>query len=237
MSFTYGKIESQVSSLLGLIVGADLATVGTNYSATASTSNRQNPDFAIPAIQDAIIDAVTEIVRTIAETPRHPERVDFRDISGALSNRATLPQNGQGGTLFIGVFGRVYDSSNNKSLLPAPLDDVRNFNEFSATVYSGFTPYWYAWNGAAIEHTRTTVLIEGCVWARPTYTTGNQVPLRDYHEWPLVHGAIVHLAGREGAYQALWNDSKAIWDEHLAMIRAIGNAELTTDAQGAPSTT
>lgn len=235
--FTYGKVESQVSNLLGLIVGADMSTVGTAYSATASTSNRQNPDFPLPAIQDAIIDAVTEIVRAIAETPRHPERVDFRDISGALSNRATLPQNGQGGTPFIGIFGRVYDSSNNKSLLPAPLDDVRNFNEFAATIYSGFTPYWYAWNGAAIEHTRAAIFLEGCVWARPAYVAGNQVPLRDYHERALVHGAVVHLALREGAYQALFGGSKAIWDEHLAMIRAIGNAELTTDAMGAPSTT
>lgn len=235
--FTYGAIERQVSNLLGLILGATLADVGTNYSATASTSNRMNPDFPLATIQDAIVNAVTEIVRTIAETPRHPERADFRDVSSALGNRATVPQSGQGGTPFIGRFGRVYDSSNAKSLLPAPLDDVRSFNEFASTIYSGFQPYWYAWNGAAIEHTRTNVFLEGCVWARPTYTTGNDVPLRDYHERALIHGAIVHLAGREAMYQQLFNDSKAIWDEHLTMIRAIGNAELTTDAQGAPSTT
>ena len=237
MSFTYGTIERQVSNLLGLIVGATMSDAGTNYSATASTSNRQNPDFPIPAIQDAIVNAVTEIVRTIAETPRHPERADYRDVSGSLANRATLPTTGSGGTAFIGIFGRVYDASNSKSCLPMSLDEVRNFNEFSSTVYSGYTPYWYAYNGAAIEHTRTNVIIEGCVWTRPTYATASNVALRDYHEKPLVHGAIVHLAPREGAYQELWMDSKAIWETHLAQIRAIGIADLTTDAQGAPSTT
>lgn len=121
--------------------------------------------------------------------------------------------------------------------MPLPLETIRDFNLFSSTVYSGFTPYWYAWNGETIEHTRTGVIIQGCVWVRPTYVAGDNVVLRDYHERPLVHGAIVHLGLHEGQYAEVWQGSKAIWDAHLTTIRAIGNPELTTDAQGAPSTT
>src|SRR5262245_43162384 len=175
MSFSYGKVESQVSNLLGTIVGATISTTDTNYAATTSTSNRNNPDFPLKAVEDEIVNAISDIVLTIAETPRHPERNTYRGITAALANLSLVPPTSDVAVPFIGVKGRVYDSGNNKTLLPMPLGKVRSFNEFSGNVYSGFQPYWYAYSGQAIEHTRTNVIIEGCVWARPTFVTANPV--------------------------------------------------------------
>lgn len=235
MGFSYGKIESQVSNLLGAIVGIDMASAGTNYSAAASTTNRKNPDFPIPAVQDAIVNAVTDVVLAIAETPRHPERMNYLGITAALANRSSVPATDSLASPFVGVKGRVYDSVNSKSLLPDDLEAIRSFNEHT-NVYSGFTAYWYAYNNNIIEHTRANVIIEGCVWSRPTFVTANNIPLSDIHEEAVVQRAVMHLCQREAAYLELWNAAQTIWDDHIGRIRALGAPEVNTEANAAPTT-
>ena len=237
MAFTYGTCERQVSNLLGLIAGTDMATVGTNYSATASTSNRQNPDFPIPAVQDAIVNSITDIALAIAETPRHPERANLVGSTVSLANRGAIPANDSLGSPFIGVKGRVYDFSTGKACIPIDVGRVRSYNELSSTLYSGLSLYYYAYDGSTIEHTRTAVAIEGCVWVRPTYSTASNVGLDDIHETAVVAGAVMRLCPREAQYLDLWTSQNTIWTDHLNRIRALGGQDAITTVNGAPSFT
>lgn len=237
MSFSFGTVERQVSNLLGLIQGAALADTSTNYTATASTSNRINPDFPIVAVQDAIIGSITDIALAIAETPRHPERTNLQGTTTALGNRSVIPALDSLSNPFIGIKGRVYDFSTGKSCIPLDVGRVRSYNELSSTVYANLSLYYYAYNGNTIEHTRTSVAIEGCVWVRPTYATSSNVTLDDIHESAVVMGAVMRLAPREAQYLDIVTSAKTIWDDHLARIRALGGQDAITGQNAAPSFT
>lgn len=234
MSFTFGQCERQCSNLLGNVLGTDLAAAETNYLATASATNRSNPDFPASNIQDAIVNAVTDIVLAIAETPRHPERQNLQGLSNSLGNRSIIPSLDSLGSPFVGIKGRVFDSASGKSCLNEDVDSIRSFNEHTG-VYSGFSPFWYAYNGNTIEHTRASVVIEGCVWVRPTYVTADNVQLADIHESAVVMGAVMRLAPREGMYLDLWNAAEKIWNDHIARIRALGAPEAITEMNSAPT--
>lgn len=235
MSITYQQIERQVSALLGAIEGGVVGTAETNYTATGNTSTRNSPDFVPTQVIDGILGAMTAIVETICSTPHHPERTAFAAVTSALANRATLPRVTSTSAPIIGTFGRCYDSSNNNELLAMPVDDIRAFNRNPNSMYSSLSLYWYAFDGNAIVHTRTNIILDCCTWSRPTFVAGNNIPLDDYHERGIVAGAIVLMAPREGAYLSLYNALKPEWDAHLAKIRTLGDPLIATDAQSAPS--
>lgn len=237
MAITYGTIERQAHNLLGNVKGADIATVETNYAAASSAANRLNPDFAVTPVHDSLLSAISDIVRAICETPRHPERKGFISLTPTLANQAQLPRANAAGAIFIGVMGRVYDATDQQTCLAAPLDDIRKFNEFAGTIYASWNPYWYALSGNAIEHTRTAgVIIEWPVYARPAFVAAANIPLDDYHEYPLICGAVCHLAPKEGMYLDLFNACKGTWEAHLGGIRAVASPALQTEAASAPAT-
>ena len=237
MSFSYGTVARQVDNILGTIVGATVATTESNYTATPSTSNRNNPDFPLTAVQDAVLNAISYFVLAIAETPRHPERNAFRGITAPLVNLSLVPPTDALAQPFIGVKGDVYDADDEKVLLPMPVGKVRSYNQFPSIYTALGDVYWYACSGQSIVHTRPAVIIEGVVWERPSFVSVNPVPLSDIHENPIVMNAVMELAPREGLYLEVWNAAKTISDAHLERIRRLGAPEANTAAQGAPSNT
>jgi hypothetical protein len=178
-----------------------------------------------------------EIVEAIASTPKHPERQRYADVTASLANLAAIPRTGAGTSkLIIGVLGFVRDASDSQAVEPAPLDAVRSYNRFISSVYSGFDAYLYAINGNRIEHTRTNVVIEVCVYERPASLSGN-IDLDDHHEGALVQGAVSKLALKESMFGGLQAGAKKQWDDYLAGIRGYGNPDLYGKAQSAPSST
>lgn len=235
MPITYAKVTQEILNLLGAVLGATPSAAETNYTATPSTSTVIGPDFLASQVQDAIVASQGEIVEAIAITPLHPERARFADVTTALANRAAIPRTGAGTLkLIIGVPGAVRDSGNNETLERVALDMVRRFNRFSATVYSGSTRYWYAINAGRVEHTRTNVLIDVCVYERPASFVGN-IDLDDHHEGGLIQGAVAKLALKESLFGDLFAGANAAWQAHLATIRNYGQPALYGDAQVAPS--
>lgn len=235
MSITYQQIERQVSAALGAIEGGQIATAEGNYTITGNTSTRNSPDFVPSYVVDAILGAMSDIVYTICSTPHHPERTAFGAVTAALANRATLPRVTSTSAPIIGTFGRCYDSTNGYELLPAPVDDIRDFARNPNSMYTGYNLYWYAFDGNAIVHTRSGVILDCCTWTRPTFTAASNIPLEDYHERGLVAGAIIHMLPVEGSYMAGWSAHNAVWQDHLASIRNYGNPLIATDAQSAPA--
>lgn len=238
MAITYGKLESEVSLLLGNIVGDDVADANTNYAAAASTSNRLNVDFPPTAVQDAVLATIDEIMYTIFATPRHPERAGFVAFSSALTSGAPIPQADAGGTnIFNGVIGIVRDASTSVICTPVDMDQIASYNLFKSSIYTGFALYHYAIQGDRIYHTRTTVNVELPCWSRPTWSAGNNIPLLDYHERAIVMGAVSQLALSEGKYAGLVSQAADFYSSHLARIKAQGDPLLTTTAESAPSQT
>jgi hypothetical protein len=235
MAITYSKVIQECLNILGAVLGGNAAAAETNYTAAPSTSTVSGPDFLASQVQDAIVAAQGEIVEAIASTPLHPGRARFGDVTTALANRAAIPRTGAGtGKLIIGVPGAVRDSGNSETLERAPLDSVRSFNRFAATVYLGSTRYWYAINAGRIEHTRTNVLIDVCVFERPTSFAGN-IDLDDEYEGGLIQGAVAKLALKESLFGDLFAGANAQWQACLQRIRNYGNPDLYGEAQAAPA--
>ena len=237
MSLAYSKVINEVLNLLGAVAGATAASADANYTASPSTSTVDGPDFLPNQVVDAIFAAQGEIAEAIASTPLHPERTRYADVTSSLANRASIPRTGSGTSkLIIGIPGVVKDASTSKPLLPMALDAVRSFNEFSSTVYNGFSAHWYAINSGQVEHTRTNVIIEVCVYERPTSSSGN-IDIDDHHEGGLVQGAVAKLALKEAMFAELYQGANTMWQAHIAQIRNYSNPSLYGKSQAAPSST
>lgn len=234
MSFTFGIAFRQVHNLFGNVKGLTAAVAETNYTAAITTSTVRGPGMILSAVQDAILDSLMEIVEAICATPFHPERRGFDVDSASLANLAQMPD-AISGAKVIGVPGYVKDATNNRALVNVSLIDVRDFNEFSTTVYTGLDQYWYAFNENRIEHTRTNAIVRLCAFNRPTFVAANDVPLDDYHLRGLSAGAARFLAGKEGTFRATYEQCSAIWTEHLASIKAYGMLDKYGRQQAAAS--
>jgi len=234
MAITFDRVIQQVLNRLGAVVGTNPAQADSNYAAPPSTSTVTGPDFVPSQVQDPLAASIGEIVECIASTPRHPERQRFFDVTGSLANQAAIPQVGNSGSRIIGVPGFVRDASDSRACLPATLDAVRSYNRFSASVYSGMSFYLYAINGGRIEHTRTNVVMEVCVYTRPTIFTGN-IALDDWHEGGLASGTVAKLALKESMFQSLYDAANTEWQAHLTEIRNYGNPDLYGKVTAAPA--
>jgi len=235
MSVSWNKVKQEVANILGAVTGTTSALADTNYSGTIADATLIGPDFTKTQIEDALAKTVVEIVKTIAETPLHPERQGFTDFTGSLPSGTAIPRLSVGGLPIIGLPGYVRDASDSTACLPVGVDRIRSYNRFAATVYNGFDTYWYCINGNRILHTRTAVVIEVCVFQRPTNFSLN-LPIDDNHERGLVCGAVAILAPKEGMFMELQGSMQAEYLRHLAEIRAHADPNFYGLAQSAPST-
>ena len=234
MAITFERVIQAALNRLGAVLGANASDAETNYNLAPSTSTVSGPDFTPSQVEDALAAVIGETVEAIASTPKHPERQRFTDETAALANRDPIPEQGSGGERIIGVIGYVKDASDDEALLSMSLDAVRSFNRFP-NLYD-HDAYWYAINGNRIEHTRPSVVIEVCVYTRPTAFTGD-IDLEDWHEGGLVAGVVEKLAPKESMFAELHATASLERAAHLAKIRNYGNPALFGAAQAAPSAT
>lgn len=236
MPITFESIIQQILNELGAIKGATAVDAATNFNASPSTSTVIGPDFVPDHVQPALAATISETVECIAATPRHPERQRYADVTTSLANRAAIPRTGSGGLTIIGVPGFVRDAVDSVACLPNSLDAIRSYNRFPTTVYAEFSPYWYAINGNRIEHTRGNVIIEVCVFSRPTSFTG-AINMDEWHEGGLVAGTVAKLALKESMFADLYDAANKRREDHLAKIRNYAAPELYGLATAAPSST
>jgi hypothetical protein len=236
MPITFERVIQQALNRLGAVLGGQAVSAESNYDANPSTSTVNGPDFTPHQVNDALAATIGEIVEAIASTPKHPERQRFFDVTVSLANRDPIPQVGSGGARIIGVPGFIRDASDGQALLPNTLDAIRGYNRHKTTIHVGQNFYFYVINGGRIEHTRTNVIMEVCVYTRPTSFTGN-IPLEDWHEGGLVAGTVAKLAPKESLFAELQAAAAKERNDHLTEIRSYGAPELYGLAQAAPSST
>ena len=233
MAITFESVIQQVLNELGNVKGANPVAADSNFTATPSTATVLGPDFIPSMVQPALAATLSELVEVIASMPHHPERMFFGDVTAALANLDPVPQVGNTGARIIGVPGYIKDSSDNKACRPATLDAVRSYNRFPA-IYTAADSYWYCINGGRIEHTRTAVIMEVCVYTRPSGFTGN-IGIEEWHEGGLVWGIVAKLALKESLFQPLYDGANQCWKDHLTETRALADPSLYGAATAAPA--
>lgn len=234
MAITYEDTIQQILNVLGAVKGATAADADTNFTSAPTTSTVIGPDFVPSMVEPALARALGRVAEAIASTPLNPERGRFESDTVSLANNAVIPRTDSGGNVIIGVPGRVRDASNDKPLLWVDVDKVRNFNEFSSTIYSGFSPYWCAKVGDTILHTRANVIIRVCTHTRPTVFTGD-IPIDEWHEDGLVQLSVAELALKESMFQSLYEAANKAGEDHLTLIRNYRDPSLYAAAHAAPS--
>lgn len=236
-TITYNQLERQVSNLLGLILAGDttdLTTAEANYLAPASVTNRKEPDWPPAAVQDGLIAAMNDLAQAIASTRLHPHRVDMSTVTGSLPDGSSLPAAPLSGIPFIGRWGVVLDSSDNKQLEEADKARVEAIKRYAATIYSGKSFYFYYFEGNQVFHTRTNVYIRGCSWQSPTWGGSSLIPFSDTFESAIVNRAVMLLAPREGKYADLWQAASTVWNAAVADIQSY-DAQMPPLALAVPS--
>lgn len=233
MPITFESVIQQVLNELGAVAGATAVTADANFTAAPSTATVNGPDFIPNMVNPALAATISEIVEAIASIPFHPERLRFADTTASLANLDPIPQVGSGVARIIGVPGYVKDSSDGKACRPASLDAIRGYNRFP-TLYSVADSYLYCINGDRIEHTRTAVIMDVCIYVRPTTFAGN-INLEEWHEGGLKWGTVAKLAMKESVFGSLYQAADKCWTDHLTEIRNYGNPAIYGANNAAPA--
>lgn len=195
MALTYQNIIHGVSLRVNALVGSLPADLQTTYSKiNLAAGDVESAEFPWDALIDAILMSESDRAKEIANNVDDPLRAYLHAPSGNIASRATLPIVSASGDPRIGVIGAVKDASDTKMLTPKPLSVVRRINNETWRIYPS---YHYALDSNRIEHTRTSVTIDLCVYNRTTArasigANGNSVLPESEEGW-LVSRAVSYL--------------------------------------------
>lgn len=250
MAFSYRTVFRQVALRVNALVGTDTAGIETSYIDTTLTSGTDIDSVIFPytSIKDALLSAEEEIVACIAGQTDHPYRAFFHNVSGNLANGAVLPTvDGSGQTNpVVGVPGTARDTTDSIVCTAQPLSVIKNIRRNSGSfLISDY--YYYNITGNRINHTRTNVILDLCVYNRATQetaltaslanTTGNSV-LPDALEFMLMCGSVSRLVrddefgSQASIYRNYFESAKSsLLNGNVAVPSA--PAGLTTTASGA----
>lgn len=150
--------------------GTDEVELQETYSTRPLTNANFNSSiFAMNAIRDSCVQAQGTLGGAIALSDNRSARASLRSVTSALASGASLPSTDSSGFSIIGNYGDVYDGSDSSVLTRMPVALVRN-RLLSPTIFLA-PAYYYALAGGQILHTRTTAILECCIYDNDTQTT------------------------------------------------------------------
>lgn len=169
MAVAYQTILAAVALRVNALVGATVAALETTYTTSPLTSaNFQSTIFPFTAIKNAILNAEEKLAQRIANNADDPLRQYMADVTASLATPATLPSVSTNSKPIIGIWGAVRDATSGIVCTQMPLDLVRRR---AASTNLVIPVWWFNITGGRIEHTRTNVAIECCVYSRTDQST------------------------------------------------------------------
>lgn len=223
MATTYQQLLHSTALRANALVGSQAAALETTYAtATLTSANFNSADFPFTSFRDAILQAEQDFVSAVGFTGEHSWRRSIRGVTAALTSPSVLPLIDSNSKPVVGIWGAVYDSSDGTHLVEMPVDvitrRVRNANAHYVTPV-----YYYKIDGQRIIHTRTSVVLECCIYSRAdqvtAYDANGNMLLPDPAEPGIVARALSFIF-RDGVYA----EQAAVWrqysDEALMMIRS-----------------
>lgn len=208
----------RINALTG-VTGALMETAYTTRPLT--TTQFQSAIFPFSSIKQALLNTEGKLAHTIASTAGHPWRASIQGITGTLVHKAPLPIVSAASASIIGEFGSVYDSADGTVCTEQPLEVIRRRVRNAGSFYR--TPvYYFKIDDRRIYHTRTSVVIDCCVYNRTAQiaaiSNDGALLLPDTLEEALICGTVSLLVrddeftGQAAIYRSYFNDT-------LAMIR------------------
>lgn len=169
MAVAYRTIIAATALRVNALIGATAATLETTYTTSPLTSaNFQSTIFPFTSIKGAVLNAEEKLAQRIANNADDPLRQYMADVTANLSNPSTLPSTSTNSKPIIGTLGAVRDATSGIVCSQMPLDQVRR----RASATDMVIPcWWFNITGGRIEHTRTNVVIECCVYSRTDQAT------------------------------------------------------------------
>lgn len=222
MALAYNVVLREAAIRVNAVAGAVSSTLNTNYQVSPLTTTEVvSSIFPLVSLQDAVLDAEEMLAKAIAETGDHPLRQYMAAQTSALSNLATLPSTSSATKPIIGIWGAVLDGSSGQICSEMPLDEVRR-RATNANTQLVCPAYWYALQGGRIEHTRTTVVVECCVYSRTDQQTAlsanGNVLLADALGFAYVAGT-VSLLMRDDEFMLQAQAYRSYFDNAVMAIR------------------
>ncbi len=223
MATSYRTIVAAVGTRVNALVGATATALQASYVTTPLVSGTfQSTIFPFTDIQESVLWAEGRLAQAIADTPNHPLRTPISSTTAALASSVQLPFVGVNGEPIIGAWGAVVDGSSLKVCSDMPLDEVRRAVRMGSTNLP-CPLYWFNINGARIEHTRTTVKVECCVYSRTVQAAllaAGNILLSDALEQAYVAGAVSYLV-RDDEFMGQAAMYRRYFEETLNSIRQL----------------
>lgn len=223
MSVTWDIVQRAVI-LRGGELKADSASSLSTLYATADIDQTDLDDRAIEfpflAINDAILNAASHMVKLIGLDVESPYRSYFAGVTSSIATGATIPTVSSTSKPVMGVIGDVKDASTSKRCTAAPYEAVIRLTNISA--YFGTAPHHYYTDNTRIWHTRTNVVADVVMWSETdqralmvTTPARGTCPFPDDLLPTLVEGSLSFLfKGQFNMDQAEYHRQR--WNEMLA---------------------
>lgn len=167
MAIAYNIIRREVALRSAQIEGTDQATLETAY-AGAWAGSLDGAEIPISSIKEQILNIESELAHIIASDVSHPYRTYIFGQSSTLANLADTPTLDENSDPFIGMFDACVDGSTGQPLTVQPTQTLLDYQD---AFFDNVELYNYCIVGNTIQHSRSTAILQGCVWNRTTQDT------------------------------------------------------------------
>lgn len=163
MPYESHNLLAAASLRVNALAGVDPVELQTAYTTRPLTdANFNSSIFPMGSIIDSLVQAQGKLAQAIGLSGDRVLRAYLRGTSAALSSGDDLPSTDSTGAPFIGNFGSAVDGSDGTALTRMPVAVVRN--RLLAPLLYLAPAYQFALTPDQILHTRTTAILDGCVW-------------------------------------------------------------------------
>ncbi len=211
----------QIALGAGMLRGQSTVGLQTSYEDTTLNQwdliNEGDRLIPLTALQDACLNAESVLANAIADTGGHPWRSYILSFTSALSSGDVMPEADSNGNPIIGIWGSVLDGADQSFVCTEwPTEMIRRWSRMSTYYKSSF--YGYAIDGNGITHTRTSVVVQVCIYNRETQLTdllaNNDIALPDTLAPAYVSGALAMLGGENSGLH------RSLFDQTLMAIKS-----------------
>ncbi len=234
MAISYGIILKECLLRSSQISGSDQAELETAYGAETI----DGAEIPISSFRAQIINIEGELSHIIASDASHPYRSYIQGTSSALANLADTPTLDDASNPFIGVFDSVMDGSTSQ---PCTFQPTQTILDYQDPFFDDIELYNYSIVGNTIQHTRSTVKMQGCVFDRTeretAYDADGSSPLPPILANMWIAGVMANLQ------QVGWTDPTntvglygQLYQQGITMLRqgSSGQVNLPLSAQANP---
>jgi len=234
MAISYNLILRECLLRSSQLSGSDQAELETAYGAETI----DGAEIPMSSFRAQIINIEADLSHIIASDASHPYRSYIQGTSSGLANLADTPTLDDASNPFIGVFDSVMDGSTSQ---PCTFQPTQTILDYQDPFFDDVELYNYSIVGNTIQHTRSTVKMQGCVFDRTeretAYDADGNSPLPPVLANTWIAGVMANLQ------QVGWTDPTntvglygQLYQQGVAMLRqgSSGQVNLPLSAQANP---